>query len=112
MGQKIVKHSLIAIGLQIVKQSLIGRQSVKHSLIGQEAEVDKMTTFDLDLYLGGEGHGVQGQICDIWTYGSDIRSMSSIRPIFKCRCPPLVGRYLNSLAKFYNASYQRLQNSL
>ncbi len=66
---------------------------------------------------GGEGHGVQGQICDIlrpqlamnrflppWPHrfphfryihlgkgagGSDIRSMSSIQPICKCRCPPL-----------------------
>ncbi len=72
----------------------------------------------LDLYPWGEGHGVQGQICDIlrpqlamnrfltlwphrfphfgcihlWGGGvgdSDIRSMWSIRPICKCRCPPL-----------------------
>ncbi len=76
----------------------------------------RLSTFDL--YPWGEGHGVQGQICDIlrpqlamnrflplWptdshtldTYmrgegawgGSDIRSMSSIQPICKCRCPPL-----------------------
>ncbi len=77
----------------------------------------RISTFDLDPW--GEGHGVQGQICDIlrpqlamnrfltlWPHrfphfgyinvwgggvgGSDIRSMSSIRPICKCRCPPLV----------------------
>jgi hypothetical protein len=77
----------------------------------------RFSTFDL--YPWGEGHGVQGQICDIlrpqlamncflplWPHrfphfvyihlggggvgGSDIRSMSSIRPICKCRCPPLV----------------------
>ncbi len=77
-----------------------------------------LSTFDL--YPWGEGHGVQGQICEILrppaSYeslpaplstqiptlcivyihlggggvgGSDIRSMSSIRPICKCRCPPL-----------------------
>jgi hypothetical protein len=68
----------------------------------------------LTYILGGGGHGVQGQICDIltqasyeslpapsghtdshtldtniWRWGSDIRSMSSIRPICKCRFPPL-----------------------
>ncbi len=76
-----------------------------------------MTTFDRWPIPWGEGHGVQGQICDIlrpqqlwiascpsghtdsrtlYTYiwgggggGSDIRSMSSIWPICKCRCPPL-----------------------
>ncbi len=77
----------------------------------------RLSTFDL--YPWGEGHGVQGQICDIlrpqlaieslpaplatqiltlWIHtsggrgcegGSDIRSMSSIRPICKCWCPPL-----------------------
>ncbi len=74
----------------------------------------RLSTFDL--YPGGEGHCVQRQICDIlrpqlamnrflplWPHrfphfgythlgggggGSDIRSMSSIRPICKCRCPP------------------------
>jgi hypothetical protein len=54
-------------------------------------------------YTLGEGrHCVQGQICDILTQASYeslpaswphrfpyIRSMSSIRPICKCRCPPL-----------------------
>ncbi len=74
----------------------------------------RLSTFDL--YTWGEGHGVQGQICDIlrpqlamnrllplWPHrfphfgyihlggggvggGSDIRSMSIIRPICKCRC--------------------------
>jgi hypothetical protein len=49
---------------------------------------------------GGGGHGVQGQICDSLTpasyesltapSGFDISSTSSIRPIFKCRCPPLL----------------------
>jgi hypothetical protein len=34
----------------------------------------------LDTYIWGEGRG-----------DSDIRSMSSIRPICKCRCPPLRG---------------------
>ncbi len=77
----------------------------------------RLSTFDL--YPGGEGNGVQGQICDIlrpmlaeslpaplatqiptlWIHtsggagggvGSDIRSMSSILPICKCRCPPLM----------------------
>jgi hypothetical protein len=73
----------------------------------------RLSTFDL--YPGGGGHGVQGQICHILTPvsyeslpapsgnrfphfeyihlgaggGSDIRSMSSIRPICKYRCPPL-----------------------
>jgi len=68
------------------------------------------STFDLYLYLQpGWGHGVQGawgpqlamnrflpllatQIPTLWIHtsgGSDIRSMSSIRPICKCRCPPL-----------------------
>jgi hypothetical protein len=84
--------------------------------------VGKMTISTFDLYPGGEGHGVQGQICDIlrpqlamnrflplWPHrfthfvyihlggggvgGSDIRSMSSIRPIRKCRCPPLMQRF-------------------
>ncbi len=79
--------------------------------------LSQLSTFDL--YPGGEGHGVQGQICDIlrpqlamnrflplWPHrfphfenihlgegggggGSDIRSMSSIWPICKCWCPPL-----------------------
>ncbi len=70
--------------------------------------------------LGGRGMGCREKICDIlrpqlamnrfltlWPHrfshfgyinlggggvggGSDIRSMSSIRPICKCRCPPLV----------------------
>jgi hypothetical protein len=73
---------------------------------------------------------VQGQICDIlrpklamnrflplWPYisshfgyinlggrawgGSDIRSMSSIRPICKCRCPPLI------LQEFYTLCLTR-----
>jgi hypothetical protein len=73
--------------------------------------------------LGGEGHGVQGQICKyvtswpqlgtnrflpllatqiptLWIHtsggrgSSDIISMSSIRPICKCRCPPLPLSYL------------------
>ncbi len=78
----------------------------------------QLSTFDLD--PSGEGHGVQGQICDIlrpqlainrflplWPHrfphfgyihlggegvggGSDIRLMSSIRPICQCRCPPLL----------------------
>jgi hypothetical protein len=71
--------------------------------------------------LGGGGgvqlHGVQEQICDIltqdsyeslpallatqiptlwihtWGGGSDIRAMSSIRPICKCRCPPLLATF-------------------
>ncbi len=34
-------------------------------------------TLDMDTYIWGGGGG------------SDIRSMSSIRPICKCRCPPL-----------------------
>ncbi len=34
------------------------------------------------LHLGGGGVG-----------GSDIRSMSSIRPICKCRCPPLLASF-------------------
>ncbi len=40
------------------------------------------------------------QISTLWIHksegagGSDIRSMSSIRPICKCRCPPLRGRPL------------------
>jgi hypothetical protein len=77
----------------------------------------RLSTFDL--YPWGKGHGVQGQIYDflrpqlamnpflpLWTHrfphfgyihlggggvgGSDIWSMSSIRPICKCRCPPLL----------------------
>ncbi len=84
-----------------------------------QAVVGKMTTFDLwPIPLGGGAWGA-GQICDImrpqlamnrflplWPHrfphfgyihlggggvgGSDIRSMSSIRPICKCRCPPLL----------------------
>ncbi len=81
-----------------------------------QPEVGKITTLNLFFlpYLGG--HGVQGQICGILTPasyeslpvpsghtdsrtldthiwggrgGSGIRSMSSMRPIRKCRCPPL-----------------------
>ncbi len=78
----------------------------------------RLSTFDL--YPWGKGNGMQGQICDIlrpqlaingflplWPHrfphfeyihlggggvggGSDIRSMSSIRPICKCQCPPLL----------------------
>ncbi len=73
----------------------------------------RLSTFDL-YPGGGGGHGVLGQICHILTPasyeslpapsghrfphfgnihlgggGSDIRSMSSIRPICKCRCPTL-----------------------
>ncbi len=77
----------------------------------------RFSTFDL--YPWGEGHGVQGQICDIlrpqlamncflslWPHrfphfgswgGSDIRSMSSIRPICKCRCRPLLMVYSGGL---------------
>ncbi len=80
--------------------------------------VGKMMTLDLWPIPLGEGQGLQGQICDIlrpqlamtrflplWPRrfphfgnihqgegawgGSDIRSMSSIRPLCKCRCPPL-----------------------
>ncbi len=80
--------------------------------------------------LGGEGHGVQGQICDIlrpqlamkcflplWQHrfphfgyiylggggvgGLWYRSMSSIRPICKCRCPPLVYRHLSQNARLW-----------
>jgi len=82
----------------------------KSRVEAQTAEVGKLTTFDLWPIPWGEGgHGVQGQICDILTQasyellpapwphrfphfgyihlgGSDIRSMSSIRPI----CPPLL----------------------
>ncbi len=80
----------------------------------------RISTFDL--YPGGEGHGVQGQICDIlrpqlamnrflplWPHrfphfgcinlggwgGSDIGSMSSIRPICKSWCSPLLERALS-----------------
>jgi hypothetical protein len=88
---------------------------VAHCSGGQN---DDFRPLKFELYPGGEGHGVQGQICDIlrpqlamnrflplyphrfphFGYinlggggvgGSDIRSMSCIRPKCKCRCPPL-----------------------
>jgi hypothetical protein len=96
-----------------------------------EPEVGKMRPSNVDLYLylhhgGGGGHWVQGawgpqlamnrflpllatQIPTLWIHtsggegggGSDIRSMSSIRPICKCRCPPLSGTVVNSLRYSY-----------
>ena len=47
-------------------------------------EVGVMTTFDFDLYPGGEGHGVQGQICDILR---PQLAMNRFLPVWPHRCP-------------------------
>ncbi len=106
---------LLKISIQL-KRELPNFNKINLTGLSVEQRWAKWHLLPLTLSTWGGGHGVQGQIChiltpasfeplpapsghtDSHTYihlgggGSDIRSMSSIRLICKCRCPPLQSR--------------------